>query len=291
MTGNDVPITVIAGYLGAGKTTLINRLLSERENAEGLAVLVNDFGDINIDEALIRAKSPDGQIIGLSNGCVCCSIRSDLADSFERLRKFDLHEIIMEASGVASPGKLAAQCHYPGYFPQRTVVLVDAVAFTHQSTDKYVGNLVRQQVAEADEIIITKMALNPEFALPEDIDGKRIEAESVIAAFTSLTLLQTQPVDPATLSCMLQALPDWVARVKGFVATRDGQTLLAQRAGGATHLELAARSAHQGTRVKDGNRMVFIAPAAKREQLEALLESDWATAFAMHAGRGHPGYN
>lgn len=291
MTGNDVPITVIAGYLGAGKTTLINRLLSERENAQGLAVLVNDFGDINIDEALIRAKSPDGQIIGLSNGCVCCSIRSDLADSFERLRTFDLNEIIMEASGVASPGKLEAQCHYPGYFPQRTVVLVDAVAFTRQSTDKYVGNLVRQQVAEADEIIITKTDLNPEFALPEDIDGKRIEAESVIADFTSLTLLQTQPIDPAVLSFMLQALPDWVARVKGFVVTSDGETLLAQRAGGATHLEPAVQAEHQETFEKGSKRMVFIAPAAKREQLEGLVESDWAAAFARHAGGGRQGYN
>jgi len=291
VTDTDVPITVIAGYLGAGKTTLINRLLSERENAEGLAVLVNDFGDINIDEALIRAKSPDGQIIGLSNGCVCCSIRSDLADSFERLREFDLNEIIMEASGVASPGKLRAQCHYPGYFPQRIVVLVDAVAFTRQCADKYVGSLVRQQVAQADEIIITKTDLNPEFSLPEDIDSKRIEAESVIAEFTSLTLLQTQPIDPATLSFMLQALPDWVARVKGFVATSDGETLLAQRAGGTTHLEPAAQSENQGPFERDSNRMVFIAPAAKREQLESLLESDWATAFARHAGSRRQGYN
>lgn len=287
MTGNDVPITVIAGYLGAGKTTLINRLLSERKNAEGLAVLVNDFGDINIDEALIRARSPDGQIIGLSNGCVCCSIRSDLADSFERLRKFDLNEIIMEASGVASPSKLEAQCHYPGYYPQRTVVLVDAVAFTHQSTDKYVGNLVQQQVTEADEIIITKTDLNPTFALPEEMDSKRIEAESVIADFTSLTLLQTQPIDSAALRLMLHALPDWVARVKGFVVTNDGETLLAQRAGGATHLESAAQSEHQGAFEKESKRMVFIAPATKRPELESLIESDWATAFTRPAGGAH----
>ena len=90
---------------------------------------------------------------------------------------------------------------------------------------------------------------------------------------------------------MLQALPDWVARVKGFVETSDGETLLAQRAGRATQLEPAVQSARQGTFEKGSKRMVFIAPAANRGQLESLLESDWAAAFARHAGSRRQGYN
>ena len=73
-----VPITIVGGYLGAGKTTLINRVLNHAGDLNGLAVLVNDFGDVNIDAELVRDNSPDGQIIGLSNGCVCCSILDDL---------------------------------------------------------------------------------------------------------------------------------------------------------------------------------------------------------------------
>ena len=79
----NVPITLISGYLGAGKTTLINKLLSHPALPQDTAVLVNDFGDINIDESLIRSASADGTVIGLSNGCICCSISDDLSKALD----------------------------------------------------------------------------------------------------------------------------------------------------------------------------------------------------------------
>ena len=76
-SSHSIPITLIGGYLGAGKTTLINKILSYPGLPPGTAVLVNDFGDINIDESLIRGASNDGTVIGLSNGCICCTLRDD----------------------------------------------------------------------------------------------------------------------------------------------------------------------------------------------------------------------
>ena len=78
-----IPLTVIGGYLGAGKTTLINQLLTG-ERGRRLGVLVNDFGDINIDVDLIAQH--DGETLALTNGCVCCNIRDDLGAALESLR-------------------------------------------------------------------------------------------------------------------------------------------------------------------------------------------------------------
>ena len=99
----SVPITLIGGYLGAGKTTLINKLLSHPGLPLGIAVLVNDFGDINIDESLIRSESDEGTIISLSNGCICCSITDDLCKALDELHELAVQHVIMETSGVAEP--------------------------------------------------------------------------------------------------------------------------------------------------------------------------------------------
>ena len=105
MTGS-LPFTVIGGYLGAGKTTLLNHLLT---NARGLrvAVLVNDFGSVNIDVDLIR--SHDGDTINLANGCMCCSLVGGFAQAIGQVRNraesFD--HVVIEASGVADPAKIA----------------------------------------------------------------------------------------------------------------------------------------------------------------------------------------
>ena len=100
------PITLIGGYLGAGKTTLINRLLSQPEVPAGTAVLVNDFGDINVDESLIRSDSHNGTIIGLSNGCICCSISDDLSQALDQLNTLPIAQVILETSGVAEPARV-----------------------------------------------------------------------------------------------------------------------------------------------------------------------------------------
>ena len=98
----EIPMTVISGPLGAGKTTLVNRLLANPGDRR-IAVLVNDMGEINVDAELLEAESEDG-VIDLSNGCICCRLQDDLVTEVSRLadqRTFDY--LVVEASGISEP--------------------------------------------------------------------------------------------------------------------------------------------------------------------------------------------
>ena len=105
-TSLPIPIILIGGYLGSGKTTYLNQLLSEA-NGRKLAVLVNDFGAINIDASLIEGTADD--IIALQNGCICCSMAMGMQSAILKVMKRDEkpEAIIVEASGVANPGEIA----------------------------------------------------------------------------------------------------------------------------------------------------------------------------------------
>jgi G3E family GTPase len=102
---NRIPVLVIGGYLGAGKTTLINRMLTTA--TQRIAVVVNDFGSVNIDASLIRERHND--TIELTNGCICCAVGESLADVlFTILERAELPEVVViEASGVANPAAVA----------------------------------------------------------------------------------------------------------------------------------------------------------------------------------------
>ena len=103
MITSPIPFTILTGFLGAGKTTLLNRILNGNHGLR-VAVLVNDFGAINIDANLVIGVEND--VISLSNGCVCCTVRNDLVDAvFEIINRPEAPEyIILEASGVSDPG-------------------------------------------------------------------------------------------------------------------------------------------------------------------------------------------
>lgn len=155
---NDrVSVTVIGGYLGSGKTTLVNHLLREAE--ERIAVLVNDFGDINIDLDLIESASDD--TLELSNGCICCSMVDGFSQALDRIVALDPRpaRLVIEASGVADPTTVAAYGHGPGLTLDAVIVLVDAETIRRAVDDKYIGQTVRQQLGAAEVLVVNKSDL------------------------------------------------------------------------------------------------------------------------------------
>jgi G3E family GTPase len=102
------PICVLTGFLGAGKTTLLNRILNG-DHGLRIAVMVNDFGSINIDANLVLGVEAGGDLINLANGCICCGMRDDMLTAVEQLteRPEQPEYIIVEASGVADPSRIA----------------------------------------------------------------------------------------------------------------------------------------------------------------------------------------
>lgn len=160
-----LPITVIGGYLGAGKTTLINQVLAQNP-VQRLAILVNDFGSVNVDERLIAEHA--GPTLQLTNGCVCCALADDLGAALKQLSPFALDHVLLEASGAALPQKVAAIGNtWPGFRHHQTVVLADAHRLHKQLDDLYIGDLVRNQLTHADLRLATKLDLcaNPDAAL------------------------------------------------------------------------------------------------------------------------------
>lgn len=154
-----IPLVVVGGYLGAGKTTLLNRLLAHARGRR-IAVLVNDFGEINIDAALIRTRSDD--VIQLENGCICCSIGGRLADALlaiaARPERPDL--LVIEASGVSDPQRIAQiGLLDPAFRLNAVVVAVDVAGVTDALRDPLVGDMVRRQIAGASVLALTKADL------------------------------------------------------------------------------------------------------------------------------------
>lgn len=161
---NDRPLTVIAGYLGAGKTTLINRMLAEA--VQPFAVIVNDLGALAVDEALIAGQQ--GTTLSLTNGCACCQISADLAGQLARLRQDDFSALVFEASGVAKASRLATlTSQAEGYALAKVVTLVDGLDAPRLLADAYLSPLIKEQIAAADWVLQTKRSegVHPSLAL------------------------------------------------------------------------------------------------------------------------------
>lgn len=159
MPPRRIPFTVIGGFLGAGKTTLLNHWL-RNANGQRLAVLVNDFGAINIDAGLIEASA--GDTIALTNGCVCCQIGDDLSVALLRVldsgREFDA--VVVEASGVSDPSRIAQLGRAePRVQLDAVIVLVDASAALLHSRDPLLADTLERQLKAADLIVLNKIDL------------------------------------------------------------------------------------------------------------------------------------
>lgn len=164
-------LTVLGGFLGAGKTTLLNHLL-RTQHRERVLVMVNDFGSINIDAQLIAQNAPDlpDGIINLANGCACCAIGGDLMQAF--LKVLSLPElpdrVVVEASGVGDPARIAAMGRSGGRFRGDGVItVVDAQAVRSLAQDRYVGDTVQAQLRAADLLLVNKTDL----VTPKDLAG------------------------------------------------------------------------------------------------------------------------
>ena len=257
-SASNIPVTIIGGYLGAGKTTLINRLLSGPLDRT-LGVLINDFGAINIDAEMIAAH--DGETLTLTNGCVCCSIANDFGSALERLRESRLDHVLVEASGAAVPAKVADIAEtWPGYRLAGTRVLVDATDWRRQLKDKYIGHLVRAQLRGAGLRLVTKLdlasqpdseldAIRCEFGRAQPSINGRIEPELILGddqagaardgdlateapltstVFESSAILPHQPLLDvfSTLATQLERIKGWVQTERGpFVVQLSGRSV------------------------------------------------------------------
>ena len=184
MTGQDgIPVTVLAGPLGAGKTTVLNHLLTSAGERR-IAVLVNDMGEVNVDADLLAAGSDlaaDGGVAELSNGCICCELQDDLETEVARLaeeREFDV--LVVEASGISEPGPVGRLFVTDSraaavYDLDALVTVVDAPRFWETfgveaagtveretapgSTDRPLSDLVIEQVETANVLLLNKCDL------------------------------------------------------------------------------------------------------------------------------------
>src|SRR6187399_2507648 len=159
-TATKTPVTVLTGYLGAGKTTLLNRILSE-DHGKKYAVIVNEFGEVGIDNDLIVGA--DEEVFEMNNGCICCTVRGDLIRIIDGLmkRKDKFDAIIVETTGLADPAPVAQTFFVDENVGRQTkldavVTVADAMWLKDRLKD---APEAKNQIAFADVILINKTDL------------------------------------------------------------------------------------------------------------------------------------
>ena len=254
---DPIELTVIGGFLGAGKTTLLNRVLRD-SGGRRLAVLVNDFGAINIDAELVQ--SHEGRMMTLQNGCICCSVGRDFLGTLALLRDAPdaPAHVVVEASGVADPRAIVVLGDMPGYRRDAAVVVADAETVRERAADEATRDHVVGQLRAADLLVLNKADLvdaaqlartrawlreiaGPSTAIVETSFGE-VDADVVLGArpgaarpqpadhdhhdhghpqFETWSWSAPQPLSGAGLVDELKALPDGIVRAKGLLHLRE----------------------------------------------------------------------
>ena len=154
--GRRAPFTLLGGYLGAGKTTIINHVV-RHAGGRRLVVLVNDVAAVNVDAALIADH--DGTTLSLTNGCVCCAIADDFAQTLEQIRSMPEppDQVLMELSGVGEPARVAPWASTAGFRLDGIVVVADADQIVDLSSREYVADTIAAQLVSY--MVILPLAL------------------------------------------------------------------------------------------------------------------------------------
>ena len=243
-----IPLTVICGYLGSGKTTLINNILQSTKKPIG--VLVNDFGELNIDEQLILNQ--DDLTIALTNGCVCCNLNDDLGASLEFMLDQDIDAALLESSGVALPVKMSNYgSTWPGYNLNQTITVVEGRTIKDLLSDKFVSKTVEAQIIQSDLIYLNRFStedvdliskLNSEYLVDDEkeilyesiFDNKNLLLKSKGLSYEDHNQLKSDvlqinhPIDEKTILKFISENPG-IERLKGWISDTDKNTWLVQK--------------------------------------------------------------
>ncbi len=257
--GRRVPLTFVAGYLGAGKTTLINELLATADRP--IAVMVNDVGEVNIDARLIKRRH--GDTIELTDGCVCCSLSEGFGAAFDQLREREQppDHIVIELSGLAEPSRVIPWSKSAGFKLDGVVTIVDAEQFLERiDSDVVTGHTMQAQLEAADLVILTKLDLTDtatEAAVRARIDqmspgvsiitgdtaslatllglgGRRpggvtdVPDPSLFDRHETSVVAIPNPIERTELKALVDAQPERVVRAKGIGADASGTRWLAE---------------------------------------------------------------
>lgn len=268
-------VNLVCGFLGAGKTTLVRRMLTERKTDERLAVIVNEFGQVGIDGQILRGGNVD--LIEVSAGCFCCVLRGSLVNAIEELRdKSRVDRVVIEASGVSQPGELVDVLSDPAIKDSvelgPIVAIVDAARF--RAYRSVLGQFYLEQVRRADVLLLNKAdlvsaedlewirreldLLNPrarvvtttrcETELEAIMDGTRdqgpepsaleqgLALPAPAASFVSFVVPAAFDASRAKVEAFFAGLPETVVRAKGFMRI-DGALHLVQLASGRVEME------------------------------------------------------
>lgn len=256
---SDIPLTIITGFLGSGKTTLVNRVLSQSHGLR-IAVLINEFGALGVDPRLIANSR--GPVVELLNGCICCSTGSDIMGALrDVLSQSPVPDaILLETSGLADPGPvLRALDSDQRRLPVRIAGVVTLVDAANYDANLGLAEAAFSQLAAADLLIVNKVdlvapdipqrivtalaRLNPgaravtcsNVDLPSDLilatqsSGPRatVPTAHLHENFESVVVSTFLPLTPEALRSWAEALPREVIRVKGFVRLAGQPGLIA----------------------------------------------------------------